>query len=125
MRASSHGRSSLGAAGLSASTPLASPSDAPIAIPTHSIQALRDLVIIEPQHTCGGDAPPAAEPWAALESRRARGCGSAMTKKTQRLAEHGDRCFPRARSWVRFQPGPGVHGFAPLANFKIQLRGGA
>src|ERR1700704_4496152 len=57
MRASCQGRSSVGAAGLSASTPLASPSDAPIAIPTHSIRALRDLVIIKPQHTCGGDSP--------------------------------------------------------------------
>src|SRR5258708_40062457 len=62
MRASCQGRSSLGGgAGLSASTPLASPSDAPIAIPTLSIQTLRDLVIIKPQHTCGGDSPLAAE----------------------------------------------------------------
>jgi hypothetical protein len=42
---------------LSASTALAGPSDKPAAIPTHNNQALRDFVIIGPQHTCGGEPP--------------------------------------------------------------------
>src|SRR5258707_14617051 len=60
MRASCHG-SSLPSAGLSASTPLASPSDTPIAIPTPNTKAVRDFVVIREQHTCGGDSPLAAE----------------------------------------------------------------
>src|SRR6266403_4209959 len=95
MRASCQGRLPLSggaaglSAGLSASTPLASPSDAPIAIPTHSIETLRDLVIIKPQHTCGGDPPlPSAAIFPAAVVH-AELCGARTDRNRSNQRVHG------------------------------------